>query len=167
MGGPEEGPSGSEKESEELAVQADSEEEGPDQRKSYGTTLEEEIFQGLQELERSRTGLFLSGLSAGLDIGFTLFFMAVILTLMGGNPADPLTHLLLASTCPIGFVFVIVGRSELFTEHTTLAVFPVLSGDASMGHLARLWGIVYASNLLGAAAFAAIAVWMGSVHFVP
>lgn len=143
------------------ARQVDAEEESADQPKSYGEILEEEIFQGLNQLDRPSIGLFLSGLSAGLDIGFSLFFMAVILTVMGGDPSDSLTHLLLASVYPLGFVFVIIGRSELFTEHTTLAVFPVLSGQATLARLARLWGIVYAANIVGAAAFAAIAVWIG------
>ncbi|HZD04771.1 MAG TPA: formate/nitrite transporter family protein, partial [Longimicrobiales bacterium] len=147
--------------SEEAGAGGASGEEGRDQPKSYGTILEEEIFQGLHELERPPVGLFLSGLSAGLDIGFSVFFMAVLLSLMGGDLADPLTRILLANAYPIGFVFVIVGRSELFTEHTALAVFPVLGGRAGLGRLARLWGIVYVSNLIGAAAFAAMAVWVG------
>jgi formate/nitrite transporter FocA (FNT family) len=31
-------------------------------------------------------------------------------------------HVLLAIAYPLGFIFVIIGKSELFTEHTTLAV---------------------------------------------
>lgn len=106
-------------------------------------------------------GLALSGLSAGLDIGFSLFFMAVVLTLMGGDFSAPLTRAVVANMYPVGFVFVIIGRSELFTEHTTLAVFPVLGRRASIWALARLWGVVYAANLLGAAMFALVAVWVG------
>lgn len=132
-----------------------------DKPKSYGTILEEEIFQGLHELERPAGGLFLSGLSAGLDIGFSLFLMATVLTVLGGDLSDPLTKILVANMYPVGFVFVIVGRSELFTEHTTLAVFPVLGGKARVGRLARLWGLIYASNLVGAAVFAALAAWVG------
>jgi formate/nitrite transporter FocA (FNT family) len=41
-----------------------------------------------------------------------------------------------------GFLFVILGRSELFTEHTTLAVLPVLDGRASLRQLGRLWGLI-------------------------
>jgi formate/nitrite transporter FocA (FNT family) len=61
----------------------------------------------------------------------------------------------------VGFIFVVLGRSELFTEHTTLAVLPVLGGRATVAQLLRVWGLVYASNLVGAAAFAAIAAWIG------
>jgi hypothetical protein len=48
--------------------EASSEGGGADRPKSYGSILEDEIFQGLGELRRPAAGLFLSGLSAGLDI---------------------------------------------------------------------------------------------------
>ncbi len=54
----------------------------------------------------------------------------------------------------VGFIFVVLGRSELFTEQTTLAVLPVLSRRVSPVRLLRLWGIVYSGNLLGATLFA-------------
>ena len=40
----------------------------------------------------------------------------------------------------VGFIFVVLGRSELFTEQTTLAVLPVLNGRASVASLLRGWG---------------------------
>jgi formate/nitrite transporter FocA (FNT family) len=61
----------------------------------------------------------------------------------------------------VGFVFVVVGRSELFTEQTTLAVLPVLGGKATVGVVGRLWGIIYLANLVGAAGFAGLAVLIG------
>ncbi len=135
-------------------------EQDKDKPKSYGTILEEEIFQGLHELERPAVGLFLSGTSAGLDIGFSVLLMAALLTLLQGAVPQPLVKLAVANAYAVGFVFVILGRSELFTEHTALAVFPVLGGRASVARLARLWGIVYASNIVGAACFAALLAWI-------
>ncbi len=131
------------------------------QPKSYKTILDQEIATGLHELRRPARGLFLSGLSAGLDIGFSLFVMAALLTMLGGVLDGAATRLLVAAAYPVGFVFVTLGRSELFTEHTTLATFPVLARQARLARLARLWGIVYAANLLGALAFALLAVWIG------
>jgi len=49
----------------------------------------------------------------------------------------------------------------LFTEQTTLAVLPVLNRRASPAALARLWAVVFVANLLGAAAFAWLAVLIG------
>jgi formate/nitrite transporter FocA (FNT family) len=120
--------------------------------------LDSLIESGLHEIKRERSGLLLSGFSAGLDIGFGPLLMAVILTLSQGGFGDLATELLLASAYSVGFMFVILGRSELFTEHTTLAVIPVLDRQASLRQLARLWGLVYVGNIVGGALFTLLAV---------
>lgn len=126
--------------------------------KSYGEILEEEITQGLEQMERPTRGLFLSGLSAGLDLGFSVLLMAVLVTLLEGVVADAWVSILKGNAYAAGFIFVILGRSELFTEHTALAVFPVLGGRTSVRELARLWGVVYTSNVVGALIFAVLMV---------
>lgn len=120
--------------------------------------LQSLIEKGSHEIERERNGLLLSSFSAGLDIGFGPLVMAAILTLTAGGFGDLVTELLLASAYAIGFMFVILGRSELFTEHTTLAIMPVLAGKATVRQLARLWGLVYAGNIAGGIAFTMLAV---------
>lgn len=122
------------------------------------TVLDSLIESGLHEINREKSGLLLSGFSAGLDIGFGPLLMAVVLTLSQGSFGDLPTELLLASVYSVGFLFVILGRSELFTEHTTLAVIPVLDGQASLGELTRLWGLVYIGNIVGGAIFTVLAV---------
>lgn len=129
--------------------------------KSYQEILKQEIEGGLKELRRPAGGLMTSGLSAGLDLGFSVLLMAVMLSLVEGELPAPVQEILIANMYAVGFVFVIIGRSELFTEHTTLAVLPVLDGQASMALLGRLWGLVYGSNLVGAAAFAAMVAVVG------
>ncbi len=123
--------------------------------------LRHEIVEGVDALERPSGALFLSGLSAGLDIGFSLFLMAVVRTLTQGQWGEPAVALLTANMYAVGFIFVVLGRSELFTEQTTLAVLPVLNGKAGVASLARLWALVFCANLVGAAAFAALAVAVG------
>ncbi len=130
-------------------------------RKPARRILEQEISEGLGEIRRSPTGLFISGLSAGLDVGFSLFLMAVMYTYVHGQLSEPVVQILVANMYAVGFIFVIVGRSELFTEHTALATLPVLNGNATLGDLARLWGLVYAANLLGATIFAVLATVIG------
>lgn len=130
-------------------------------KKSYNTILEEQIEAGLRELTRPGGGLFISGLSAGLDIGFSLFLTGIMVTLVEGSLSRPLKEILVANMYSVGFIFVVLGRSELFTEHTTLAVLPVLHGRASIFKLSRLWIFVYFSNILGAALFAAFTVLIG------
>lgn len=129
-----------------------------DAPKSYQDILAQAIETGLEELRRPATGLFLSGLSAGLDIGFGPFLMAVMSALMVGALPESVTELLMAFMYSLGFVFVVLGRSELFTEHTTIAVLPVLDQQATIRSLARLWGLVYVANVVGGALFAAFVV---------
>ncbi|WP_083898714.1 formate/nitrite transporter family protein [Natronococcus jeotgali] len=116
------------------------------------------VESGEHEIHRETSGLALSGFSAGLDIGFGPVLMAVMLTLSQGGYGDLGTELLLASTYSVGFIFVILGRSELFTEHTTLAIMPVLAGRATARGLARVWGVVYVSNLIGGVVFTLLVV---------
>src|SRR5436305_9637433 len=136
------------------------EEKGEEPQKSYETILEQEIAAGLTELERPAPALLLSGLSAGLDVSLSLLLMAVMKTLTQDQPRV-VSEILVAMMYAAGFLFVILGRSELFTEHTTLAVLPVLDGRASLRQLGRLWGLIYAANLIGATAFAAFAAFTG------
>jgi len=119
--------------------------------------LATQIREGLSELNRPTSGLFLSALSAGLDIGFGPLLMAVVLTV--AEFSSPLVEeLLLANVYALGFILVVLGRSELFTEHTTLAVLPVLDGQATLRQLGRLWGIVYVGNVVGGTVFAGFIV---------
>ncbi|WP_458185742.1 formate/nitrite transporter family protein [Haladaptatus sp. NG-WS-4] len=136
----------------------------PDDQKSGQTILAQEIESGLNELERPSDGLLLSGLSAGLDIGFGPLFMAALTTLVASAWGEPLTEIVVANAYAIGFIFVILGRSELFTEHTTLAVLPVLDGQASIRQLSRLWGLVYLGNVVGGSIFAAVAVVLAPAY---
>jgi formate-nitrite transporter family protein len=132
-----------------------------DPKKSYREILEQQVKEELSQLARPSGGLFISGLSAGLDVGFSVLLMAVMLTLVGGTLPAPVVEILVANMYSVGFIFVILGRSELFTEHTTLAFLPVLNQRASIGALARLWGLIYGSNLIGAAIFALLVTQIG------
>ncbi|WP_419181132.1 formate/nitrite transporter family protein [Haloarcula litorea] len=117
---------------------------------------------GREELDRPTRGLALSGLSAGLDIGFGPLFMLVLLSVAAGVWGEPTLRLVTGAIYSVGFVFVVLSGTELFTEHTTLAVLPVLNGDAGVADLGRLWGVVYATNIVGGMAFA-----VGMVVFGP
>jgi formate/nitrite transporter FocA (FNT family) len=140
-----------------LADPADAEAGGPPM--PVRAILEHEVEAGLREHDRPARGLLLSGLSAGLDIGFGPMLMAVVLTL-SQEQSELTQRLLAANAYAVGFVFVVLGRSELFTEHTTVAVFPVLQGRATYRSLARLWGLVYVANVVGAVVSGAIGAFV-------
>ncbi|MEO9003839.1 MAG: formate/nitrite transporter family protein, partial [Ginsengibacter sp.] len=101
-------------------------------QKSQQLILQHTEEAALTQINRSSKGLMLSAFSAGLDIGFSVLLMAVVLTLTKGIFPEPVVKFLVANMYPIGFIFVVLGRSELFTEHTTLAVLPVLQGLTSI-----------------------------------
>jgi formate/nitrite transporter FocA (FNT family) len=140
---------------------SEDEEQRPAAQKSYREILGEEIQAGLTELRRSASGLWISAFSAGLDLGFSLLLMGVFMTAAAGVLDPPFTELLVANAYSVGFIFVVLGRSELFTEHTTLAVLPVLNRRTTPASLLRLWVIVYSGNLVGTALFALIAANVG------
>jgi formate/nitrite transporter FocA (FNT family) len=74
---------------------------------------------------------------------------------------------MMALVYPIGYIFVIIGRSELFTEHTTLATIPVMNGQASLSSLAKLWLLVYIGNLAGGYIFGTITlVFNNEIHLI-
>ena len=123
--------------------------------------LRQELKEAGAAIQGSAPRLFLSGLSAGLDIGFSPLLVGAMRTLVEGQLSRPVTEILAANLYAVGFIFVVLGRSELFTEQTTLAVLPVLDRRASLVSLARLWAIVYVANLVGTAIFAALLVFVG------
>ncbi|GAA0251967.1 formate/nitrite transporter family protein [Haladaptatus pallidirubidus] len=128
---------------------------------SYGNILEREINNALKEIRRPSKGLFLSGLAAGLNVSFGALFMGMVLTFSPSFPSPLVKQFLLAVASSVGFLFVVLGQTELFTAHTTMGVLPVLDGRASKSDLGELWGIVYVSNLVGCVLFAGLIALLG------
>lgn len=98
-----------------------------------------------EEFRRSTRLLALSGLAAGLSMSFSFLGKAVIHGNLGPDPSLLLTSLLY----PLGFMFVVLGRYQLFTENTLTPVTLVLTRTASIPKLLYIWGIVLATNILG------------------
>jgi formate/nitrite transporter FocA (FNT family) len=117
--------------------------------------------EGEQELERSNTGLALSGLAGGLTMGFS--FLAEAL-LRASLPDTPWRHSVESFGYSVGFIIVVLGRQQLFTENTLTAVLPVVTRRdlSTLLSAGRLWAIVLVANLFGTWLFAA----MIHVHLV-
>ncbi|NJK97799.1 MAG: formate/nitrite transporter family protein [Bacteroidales bacterium] len=124
--------------------------------KDVDEILNEQIETALKEHSRKGTNLFLSSISAGLELGFSFFLISIVYTLLGDNVTDFTRSVLHAFSYSIGFVLVIIGKSVLFTEYTTIAVVPVLNGNASVKNLLKIWGIIYFGNLTGGFLFSLI-----------
>jgi formate/nitrite transporter FocA (FNT family) len=108
---------------------------------------------GDEELQRTWSALAWSGLAAGLSMGFS--FVAEAL-LEAHLPDAPWRPLIVNLGYPLGFLIVIIGRQQLFTENTLTAIIPLLARRnlATLVSVLRLWVIVLVSNLAGAHIFA-------------
>ncbi len=103
------------------------------------------------ELEASNLYLFWSALGAGGALGLT-FLARVIFTESAGEMEPGIIGNILY---PVGFLIIVLGRYQLFTENTLTPVVLVLTRLASLANLMRLWVIVFIGNMAGAMLFAA------------
>lgn len=110
----------------------------------------EEILQRLlasadEEISSGKREHFFSGISAGFAISLTFIGYAV------GKAHFPEQPFLAAILYPIGFLYIILGRYQLYTENTLPPVKLVMTRLASIPLLLRLWGVVLLGNVIGAA----------------
>ncbi len=110
-------------------------------------------MEGEQELQRSSSALFWSGLAAGLSMGFSLIAEGLLRSRLPDQSWRPIVTKLGYS---FGFVLVVLGRQQLFTENTLTPILPLLLRRdwATFRNVLRLWTVVLVSNLLGALAIA-------------
>ncbi len=104
--------------------------------------------EGEEELARSLPSLGWSGLIAGLCISFSIFCEGYI---KYNLPAEGNYFLLENLGYTFGFVIVIIGRLQLFTENTITVVLPVLEKRTKRNFIRtlKLWGVVMMTNFIG------------------
>ncbi|GAA4765410.1 formate/nitrite transporter family protein [Stakelama sediminis] len=109
--------------------------------------------QGLEELKRPALSLLWSGLAAGVAMGMSILAEAILTLNLPEGPARPI---IASFGYAFGFLIVIMGRLQLFTESTVTAVLPLATQPSwpSFGRTARLWALVLVANLAGTFAFA-------------
>ena len=109
--------------------------------------------EGEEGLKRPMSTLAWSGFAAGLSMGFSFLTLAFI---RSGLPDTPWRPLVDSVGYSIGFLIVILGRQQLFTETTVTAVLPLLVSRTwfTFRAVIRFWAIVLSANLMGALAFA-------------
>jgi formate-nitrite transporter family protein len=114
---------------------------------------------GDEEMARPNTSLWWSGVAAGLSISFSLLAQAILETHL---PDEPWRPLVTGFGYSVGFLMVVLGRQQLFTESTITVVLPVLKdmSFASLWRMGRLWAIVLAANLVGTSIAALISSYM-------
>ena len=110
---------------------------------------------GDEELERPTGSLIWSGLAGGIAISTSVLGQALLESRL---PQAAWSPLVASIGYTLGFIIVILGNLQLFTESTLSAVLPVATapGLANLGRLLRLWGFVFAANMVGTLFIAAL-----------
>ena len=126
---------------------------GDERRRQLGDTdapVEEEIVEsfdriveeGAERLARSWMTILITGTFGGLEIGLgVMAFLAVL--------HETQSHLLAGLAFGIGFIALLLAKSELFTEGFLVPITAVAAKEASFGQLMKLWGGTLVMNLAG------------------
>jgi formate/nitrite transporter FocA (FNT family) len=151
-----------------MSEKADLDRDEEEQVEDYANVPTSVIFEAIRregdhELSRPTSALWWSGVAAGLAISTSVLakgFLASILP--HADWAAGVTNL----GYTVGFLIVILGRMQLFTENTITPILPLFLAPtrARFAQTARLWGIVFAANLVGCFAAAAVLV---HAHVLP
>ena len=141
-----------EQDSDEKRSQEIEERSSPSGHVVYGAIAKE----GEAELRRSNSALAWSGLAAGLSMGFSMVSEALLTHSLPDTGWRPLVARL---GYGVGFLIVVLGRQQLFTENTLTVMLPLLQRRdvRTLANVLRLWGVVLGANLGGAFAFAWVA----------
>jgi len=107
------------------------------------------VSEGREDLDSASLGLAVSGLAAGLNLSLSALAMFSVAAFTGGQ-----VGLAAIAVYPLGFLIVVLGRFQLFTENTVTPVTAVLedriSAPLRFVNLLRMWAVVLAANILGA-----------------
>ena len=119
--------------------------------------------EGEDELERPMASLWWSGVAAGTGISASVLAEGLLHHHLPDTPYRPVLENF--GYC-VGFLIVILGRLQLFTENTITAVLPLLAkfSFARLTRTARLWSIVFVANLVGTLFTALVTVYAGTIH---
>jgi len=100
------------------------------------------VSEGAQRLHRTWREVITTGLAGGLEVATGVLAMFAVVAETG-------SHLLGGIAFSIGFVALLLARSELFTEGFLVPVTAVVAKRASWPQLGKLWGGTLVANLVG------------------
>lgn len=110
---------------------------------------------GARRLERPLVGDAITAFAGGMSVSFGAIAMIMAAAAVGGGIESPSSALLVgALVFPVGFIILLVGKTELFTENFLLPVAAVIKGRGNLRQLGSLWVITLFCNLLGSLVFA-------------
>lgn len=114
-------------------------------------TLRGAATEGDERLQRTPTALLATGAIAGVDVGIGVLAKLSVLEFTD-------SELLGGLAFSIGFVAILLGKSELFTENFLVPVAGALRRERTVGSLLRLWSLTALGNLAGGWVIMAIIV---------
>src|SRR3954470_3342308 len=121
-------------------------------------TYERLVSEGHQRLDRPLLPLVATGLLGGVDVGVGVL-MYLVVDAKTGNP------LLASLAFTVGFVALLLAKSELFTENFLVPVISVVAKVGTLPQLIRLWAVTLVANLAAGLAMAGmIVVALPEVH---
>ncbi|WNV76553.1 formate/nitrite transporter family protein [Geodermatophilus sp. DSM 44513] len=100
------------------------------------------VDEGAQRLHRTWREVLATGLAGGLEIATGVVALLAVYGATG-------SHLLAGLAFSIGFIALVLAKSELFTEGFLVPVTAVVAGRASVAQLGKLWAGTLAANLVG------------------
>jgi formate-nitrite transporter family protein len=111
-------------------------------------------IEGDGELRRPVSALAWSSWVAGLSMGFSMLAEGLLQAHLPNTPWRPI---ITKFGYTVGFLMVILGRQQLFTENTLTAIIPLFARRdlKTLWKVIRLWIVVLTGNIAGALAFAA------------
>ena len=122
-------------------------------RPTAGLVYERVKTDAAEELERPNTALAFSALFAGFTMGASYLGLALGATALVGAGGKLVAALLY----PLGYIAVIIGRAQLFTENTLYPIVPSLEDRTVIPKTAQLWAVALGGNLAGGLVFALLA----------
>lgn len=145
-----------------MATRADRQhkQEADEKQSPHGKVVYRAVYrEGADELSRDSRALAWSGLAAGLSMGFSLLAEAFLRAHLPDAEWRPLVAKLGYS---VGFLIVILGRQQLFTENTLTVILPLLRLKRAgvLANVGRLWAVVWVANIVGALVFTAAIVFL-------
>ena len=109
------------------------------------------VSEGKDRLARPLLPLVATGLLGGIDVGVGVLAYLVV----AHETGQPLLG---AAAFTIGFIALLLARSELFTENFLVPVTARAAGHGSWLQLGRLWLVTLAANLAGGLVIAAMVI---------
>ena len=130
--------------------------EEPEVEEAYDRLVDE----GHERLARPLLPLVATGFLGGIDVGVGVLSYLVVQEETGN-------HLLASLAFTVGFVALLLARSELFTENFLVPVTAVVAKEGTVTQLLRLWTVTLAMNLVGGLVMAGlIVVGLPNLHTV-